>query len=201
MKVFTPIKFVLVALLLVCCSSKENELSAQNSSKSEAVLTIIEYSDYQCPACGVYYPMVEKVKEHFGDKIEVEYRDFPLNIHQYAMIAARAAEAARQQGEFKAMHDMLFKNQNTWSGSSNPQSLFEGYAQEIGLDLQQFQNDLNSAETQRAVIEEKKQGDQMGVDSTPTFFINGEKLVQNPQNVEQFKRLINLYLEEAEGEN
>lgn len=201
MKLFAPLKFVLVALLLVCCSSKENEVSAQDSPKSDAVLTIVEYSDYQCPACGAYHPIVEKVKEHFGDKVKVKYRDFPLNIHQFAMLAARAAEAARNQGKFKAMHDKLFENQNVWSGSSNPQSLFEGYAREIGLDMEQFNNDLNAAETQRAVIEEKKEGERLGVDSTPTFFINGEKLVQNPRNFEEFKGLINLYLEEAEANN
>ena len=201
MNAFTPLKFALIALLLMCCTSKDNEVSAQDSETSDALITMVEYSDYQCPACGVYHPIVERLKEHFGDKLKVEYRDFPLNIHQYAMLAARAAEAAKSQGKFKAMHDMLFENQNVWSGASNPQSLFEGYAQEIGLDLDQFRNDLNSAEAQRAVIEEKKEGEQLGVNSTPTFFINGEKLVQNPQNFEQFKRLINLYMEEVEGNN
>ena len=201
MNLFTALKFALVALLLMCCTSKDNEVSAQDNSDSKALITLTEYSDYQCPACGVYHPIVERLKEHFGDKLEVEYRDFPLNIHQYAMLAARAAEAAKIQGNFKAMHDKLFENQNVWSGSSNPQSLFEDYAQEIGLDLEQFREDLNSAEAQRAVIEEKNEGEQMGVNSTPTFFINGEKLVQNPQNFEQFKNLINLYMDEVEGEN
>lgn len=201
MNTFTVLKFALVALLLMCCTTKENEVSAQNDTNSDALITIVEYSDYQCPACGFYHPIVEQLKEHFGDKVSVEYRDFPLNMHQYAVAAARAAEAARRQGKFKAMHNMLFENQNVWSGSGNPQAQFEQYAQEIGLDMEQFKEDLNSAETQRAVLEEKKEGEQMGVDSTPTFFVNGEKLVQNPSSFDQFRRLINIYIEEAESNN
>ncbi|MDZ7716687.1 MAG: thioredoxin domain-containing protein [Balneolaceae bacterium] len=201
MNIFTALKFALIALLLMCCTTKENKVSAQDNTNSDAIITIIEYSDYQCPACGFYHPIIEQVKEHFGDKVSVEYRDFPLNTHQYAVAAARAAEAARKQGKFKAMHDILFENQNVWSGSGNPQALFEQYARDIGLDMEQFKEDLNSAETQRAVLEEKKEGEQMGVSSTPTFFINGEKLVQNPSSFDQFKRLINLYMEEAESNN
>lgn len=168
-------------------------------SDAEADIVLTEYSDYQCPACGYYYPLVEKLKKEFGSQLKVEYRYFPLNSHQYAALAARAAEAARNQGKFKAMHDLLFKNQDSWSSSGNPQSTFIGYAKELGLDLQQFKSDLNAGETQKAVMEQKQEGVNMGVNSTPTFYINGIKVQQLPRSYEQFKSLIESQMPEDDA--
>ncbi|MFH5882886.1 DsbA family protein [Halalkalibaculum sp. DA3122] len=170
--------------------------SFAQESDSEADIVLTEYSDYQCPACAYYHPVVEKLKEEFGDKLKVEYRYFPLNSHQFAALAARAAEAAGNQGQFKAMHDMLFENQDNWSSSGNPQSIFIGYAKELGLDVQQFQSDLNAAETQKTVMEQKQEGVNMGVNSTPTFFINGIKVQQLPRSYDQFKSLLESQMSE-----
>ncbi|MDZ7691593.1 MAG: thioredoxin domain-containing protein [Balneolaceae bacterium] len=170
-------------------------MAQESSSNAEVVLT--EYSDFQCPACGYFYPMVEKLKEEYGDKLRVNYRHFPLNSHQFAALAARAAEAAGNQGEFDAMHDRLFENQKSWSSSGNPQSVFTGYAQDIGLDIQQFKNDLNSAETQQTVMEQKKEGQNRGVNSTPTFFVNGDIVQQLPRSYEQFKAIIESAMQES----
>ncbi|MFH5831462.1 DsbA family protein [Halalkalibaculum sp. DA384] len=170
--------------------------SFAQESDSEADIVLTEYSDYQCPACAYYHPVVEKLKEEFGDKLKVEYRYFPLNSHQFAALAARAAEAAGNQGQFKAMHDMLFENQDNWSSSGNPQSIFIGYAKELGLDVQQFQSDLNAAETQKKVMEQKQEGVNMGVNSTPTFFINGIKVQQLPRSYDQFKSLLESQMSE-----
>jgi len=195
------IKFVLLFLFIVCFSTQQNEVTAQSGLISDAKITIVEYSDYQCPACGYFHPIIEKLKDHYGEKMEVKYRYFPLSTHQFAALAARAAQAAKNQEKFKAMHDMLFENQDSWSSSGNPQAQFENYAREIGLDMEQFREDLNAAETQRIVMEAKKEGQRLGVDATPTFFVNGEKLVQLPETYGQFKRLIDLYLDEAESSN
>ncbi|MDX1637983.1 MAG: thioredoxin domain-containing protein [Balneolaceae bacterium] len=164
-------------------------VNAQNSD-SEADLVLTEFSDYQCPACAYYHPIVEKLKQDMGDKLKVEYRYYPLNSHQFAALAARAAEAARNQGKFKEMHNMLFENQKSWSSSGNPQATFISYAKGLGLDVNQFREDLNAAETQKAVMEQKREGENMGVNSTPTFFINGFKVQQTPRNYEQFKALL-----------
>lgn len=171
-----------------------NLLKAQETS-SENQVTLTEYSDYQCPACAAYHPLVEKLKEDFGNQLEVEYRYFPLNSHQFAFLAARAAEAAKNQDKFHEMHNMLFNNQQRWSSSGNPQALFINYAREIGLDVEQFKSELNDAETQRSVVEEKKKGQDLGVNATPTFFINGQKVEQSPRSYEEFKALVQSKLE------
>lgn len=187
------------ALILMGCQNTDTRGQSQASQDKQesAKVVITEYSDFQCPACAYFHPIVEKLKENYGDRLEVNYRYFPLNSHQYAALAARAAEAARNQGKFDAMHDLLFENQERWSGSGNPQPIFVNYAREIGLDVEQFKSDLNSAETQQAVMQQKQEGVERGVNSTPTFYINGEKVVTLPRTYEQFKALVDIYLKEA----
>ncbi len=166
---------------------------AQGAS-SEAQVTIVEYSDYQCPACAYFHPIVEKLKADYGDTLDVKYRYFPLNSHQFAALAARAAQAAKNQGKFKAMHDKLFENQKSWSSSGNPQAVFVGYAKELGLDMDQFRSELNATETQKTVMEQKQEGVNQGVNSTPTFIINGDNLQQLPRTYQEFKAVIESYM-------
>jgi|AntRauTorcE11897_2_1112592.scaffolds.fasta_scaffold14089_2 protein-disulfide isomerase len=191
---------IVATLVLMGCQNSETKVQAQSSDKAanEAKVVLTEYSDFQCPACAYFFPMVEKLKKEYGDKLEVNYRYFPLNSHQFAMLAARAAEAARNQGKFQEMHDLLFQNQRQWSSSGNPQPTFVNYAKRIGLDVSQFKEDLNAAETQKEVIEQKKKGIERGVDSTPTFYINGEEMVTLPRTYEQFKAQVDIYMKEAE---
>lgn len=192
---------IVATFILMGCQNEDTKVRAQASedqSAADVTVVMTEYSDFQCPACAYFFPIVEKLKENYGNRLEVRYRYFPLNIHQYAMLAARAAEAARNQGKFTEMHDMLFKNQQQWSSSGNPQPMFVNYAKKLGLDISQFNNDLNSAKTQQTVIEQKKAGEDRGVNSTPTFYINGEEIVSLPKNYEQFKALLDVYMEEAE---
>lgn len=191
----TLFKLALLSIFVISCGSNQNDATAQESSTT-AKLTLTEYSDYQCPACGYFYPIVDSLKKTYGNELEVVYKDFPLNSHQFAALAARAAEAAKNQGKFLEMHKMLFENQRQWS-SGDAQTRILGYAKQIGLDMNQFQEDLNAAETQQAVMEEKQEGIQQGVDSTPTFFINGEKLQQNPPSFQDFKALIDVYMKDS----
>ncbi len=193
---------ILVAFLLTGFQNSETDLHAQstNTNEAEAKVVMVEYSDFQCPACAYFYPIVQKLKQTYGDQLVVKYRYFPLNMHRFAMLASRAAEAARNQGEYDAMRGLLFTNQEQWSNSTNPQRIFINFAEQIGLDMEQFKEDLNAAETQRIVMEQKKEGVARGVDATPSFFINGEKVVTLPKNYEQFKALIDIYMAEAEQE-
>lgn len=187
-----------IALFLLAAMVSFSSVMAQDSNNTDADVVLTEYSDFQCPACGYFFPMVEKLKAEYGDRLEVEYRYFPLNSHQYAALAARAAEAAKNQGKFDEMHDMLFTNQQNWSSSMNPQSVFIGYAQDIGLDMQQFRDELNSAETQQAVMEQKQEGQNRGVNSTPTFYVNGDMVQQMPRTYEQFKTIIESAMSESD---
>ncbi len=187
------------AIILMGCQNSDTKGQSQTSeaSQSEAKVVMTEYSDFQCPACAHYFPMVKKLKQAYGEKLKVEYRHFPLNSHQYAMLAARAAEAARNQGKFREMRGMLFEKQKQWSDSGNPQPMFVNYAKNLGLDTDQFQDDLNSAETQQAVMKQKNEGIERGVNSTPSFYINGEAVPTLPRNYDQFKALVDIYMNEA----
>lgn len=187
---------LLVAGVMLATAVQQSR--AQSADTNEAVITITEYSDYQCPACAYFHPIVKKLKDKYGDQIELELKYFPLNSHQYAALAARAAQAAKNQGKFKEMHNLLFENQKRWSSSRNPTSVFVEFARKLNLDIEQFKNELNSAETQKIVMEERQEGRQKGVNSTPTFFIDGEQLSDLPRTFEQFDQIIQRRLEEKQ---
>jgi protein-disulfide isomerase len=197
MKVTVFIKLTILSLFLISCGSRQNEATAQQKSEVTAKVTLTEYSDYQCPACAMYHPIVDSLKKEFGADLNIDYKYFPLNSHQYAALAARAAEAARNQGKFLEMHNMLFENQRQWSSSNNPISSIINYARELNLDMDKFTDELNAAETQKIVMEEKQAGLQLGVNSTPTFYINGQKVEQNPRTYDAFKDLIKKYMNES----
>jgi protein-disulfide isomerase len=115
-------------------------------------------------------------------------------MHPYAHVASRSAEAARKQGKYKEMHDKIFEGQEVWS-KGNAERLFIGYAEEIGLDTEVFTADMNSAEMNQIVMEQRKEGVRMGVNATPTFYINGIKVENNPQTYMGFKVLIDRELD------
>ena len=156
----------------------------------EADLTIIEYSDFQCPACSTYYSLVKRLAEDLGDQIKIVYRHFPLkNLHPYAETAAQVAEAAGLQNKFWEMHDLLFENQTIWSASKNPDQLFLDYATELELDLEKFQTDLDGDAVQDKIKQDVRIANQAKVNSTPSFFVNGTK-ISNPRSYNQFKNEI-----------
>jgi len=155
----------------------------------EAATTLIEYSDFQCPACGSYYPIVKKVSEDLGAKVRFAYRHFPLPQHKNAKLAATVAEAAGLQGKFWEMHDLIFQNQSDWSEDKNAAILFAKYAQDVGLDLARFQTDVASGDIKAKIENDYKSGVKAGVDSTPSFFLNGKKIT-NPRNYDEFKNAI-----------
>jgi protein-disulfide isomerase len=157
-------------------------------SKGKVVLT--EYADFQCPACAAYHPLVNQLLKDYQGQIYLVYRFFPLTtVHQNAMIAAQAGYAAYLQGKFEDMYNMLFDNQASWATASNPEDIFISYAKKLGLDTNKFQKDLEAGETKNFIQNEYNQGLSAGINSTPTFFING-KIIQNPQSYNDFKKLI-----------
>lgn len=166
-------------------------ISASDHTKGaeKSVVTIVEYSDFQCPACGANYPLVEEVFAEYKNKISFTYRHFPLPQHKNALLAAYASEAAGKQGKFWEMTDILFKNQNEWSESMTARTIFSGYAEKLGLDIARFTSDMKSDEIKNKVENDKKSGQLSAVDHTPTFFLNG-KLATNPRSKEELRALI-----------
>lgn len=154
-----------------------------------AKLTLVEYSDFQCPACGAYYPILKPVIEKNKDRLFFVYRHFPLDQHKNARVAAYSAEAAAKQGKFWPMHDLLFENQSSWSEKDKPMEVFSQYAKDLKLDIEQFKKDVNSQEIKSRVESDQQSGTSFGVNSTPSFFLNGTKL-DNPRSADEFQKLI-----------
>jgi hypothetical protein len=131
----------------------------QAVGSASAPVTIEEFGDYQCPPCGAVYPELEKIREDYGDRVRLIYRHYPVTrLHPNALAAAHAAEAAGLQGKFWEMHGQLYRAQKSWGNSTDAAALFVSYARSLGLD----------AEHERATS--------LGVDGTPTFFVNGRQL-------------------------
>lgn len=159
-------------------------------------VTLIEYSDFQCPACGTYYPFIKRLMDEYGDRITFAYRHFPLPQHQHAKLAAYMAGAAGVQGKFWEMHDKLFDNQSKWTPLGNTRDEFFQYAKELGLDMVRFESDVDSSFVKDKVNLDLQSAITLGVNSTPTFFLSGLKL-QSPRNYDEFK----LYIDNAIAEN
>lgn len=160
------------------------------NKKSKVIL--VEYSDFQCPACGQYHPMVKEILKKYDKKILFVLRHFPLDQHKNAVSAARAAEAANKQGKFFEMGDLLFVNQATWGESKDPQKYFTEYAKKLKLNMDQFKKDNTNAQDAK-IQADRNSGVSLGVNSTPTFFLNGAKL-SNPGSVDDFSKLIDAEL-------
>lgn len=156
----------------------------------EAKVTLVEYSDLQCPACKARLPLIKSIVDEFGNHIRFVYRHFPLYIHDNSQIAAQAAEAAGLQGKFWEMHDILFENQESWSPLEKDQveTAFAIYAAKIQLDIAKFKLDIDSGAVRDAVKSDADSGESAGVNSTPTFFLNGKKI--NPSDNEEFRTLV-----------
>ncbi len=183
--------------LFYALTGNSNSQSATTAPASESQETInveiLKYSDYSCPACKQYIPFEERLKEDFGDNITIEYRHYPLSGFRYSELAARVVEAAGEQGKKKEMHDKVFDGQELWT-QGNAEEIFETYALELDLDIDQFENDLNSDRIREAVARQKSEGQRRMVQSTPTFFINGQRVQQNPRDYAQFRSLVEMYM-------
>ena len=156
----------------------------------EAKVVLVEYSDFQCPACAYYQPLFKKLSEEFGDKITFAYRHFPLRQHQNARLAAYAAEAAGRQNKFWEMHDLIFENQNRWENRGDAENIFTGYARTLGLDIDEFKNGLSSKEIKDKVENDYQSGIRSNVNATPTVFLNGKK-IKVPPNYDELQNIIN----------
>ena len=154
-----------------------------------APVTMVEYGDFQCPACQSYYPVVEQVFAAASSTLRMIFREFPLPQHADAIPAAKAAEAAGDQGKFWDMYNLLYSNGSDWDNLPDPTSVFVGYAQSLGLNLTQFNTDMNSTTTAQKISDSVTTGTAAGIDATPTFFINGYR-IENPESYDEFIQAI-----------
>jgi protein-disulfide isomerase len=163
-----------------------------------APVTLEEFADFQCPSCGVYYPELKKIEGEYGDRLRVIFRENPLlPMHQYALVAAQAAEAAALQGRFWEMHDKLYENQKIWSESKDVVPLFVDYAKQIGLDVDRFMRDLNGEVVAVRIFQDGKRSHALGVSATPTFFVNGKEAKGDSWKPEGLREMINQALRET----
>lgn len=172
-------------------SSSASAIAANDwvAGNKEAEVILVEYSDFQCPACAAYHPFAKQLVQELGNDFAFIYRHFPLKQHKHAELAAYAAEAAGNQGKFWEMNAMIFEHQNDWSDINNARDIFLGYADSLGLDRARLEKDIDSDVIADKVSESYNTGSKLRIAGTPTFFLNGKKL-EALRSYEEFKKLI-----------
>lgn len=169
-------------------SSSLIKSDSRKIATDSAKTTVVEFGDYQCPACKMAHPIVKQVLNDYSGKVNFVFRHFPLPQHKNALIAAEAAEAAGEQGKYFEMHNKLYENQDEWDENNNPLEIFLKYAQELNLNGEQFKGSIVGNKYREKINADKNDGSSMGVNSTPTFFINGTRM--SNFSYEEFKKRI-----------
>ena len=150
---------------------------AHTLGPANAPAHIEEFGDFQCPPCGAFHPVLVQMHKEFGDRLEITFREFPLAPpHQHAVAAASASEAAGLQGKFWEMHDLLYEHQNDWKDKFDVRPIFEGYAQQLGLNMDRYKRDVAGEAVAQRIFLDRKRGESMGVKGTPTVFLNGREV-------------------------
>ena len=167
---------------------------AYTTGGKEALVTIVEWSDFQCPYCARVTPTMAALKEAYGDELRIAFKHNPLSFHDRAMPAAKAAEAAGRQGKFWAMHDKLFANNKALIDDN-----FAIWAAELQLDVAQFTKDLADKSIEEKIKKQQAQGMRLGARGTPAFFVNG-RFLSGAQPVEAFKQIIDEEKKKAEAQ-
>jgi len=175
-------------------SAKSDAESPHIRGNSDASVTLEEYGDFQCPPCGMFAAFASQLEKEYDSRLRVVFRNFPLSGHEHAREAAIAAEAAGLQGHFWEMHDVLYREQQSWSKATNTRELFESYAGTIGLDLDRFKKDMDSEQARARVDADRKRGDSLGIQTTPTLFINNQPVDPKDRNPEGIRAEINAAL-------
>jgi len=175
----TPTRILITAPRVDVASAGHPELGS-----ADAPVTIVEFSDFQCPFCKRVEPALKEVRDKYGDKVKLVYMDFPLPMHNHALDAAKAGRCAAEQGKFWPYHDAMFADQ----GKQSPQDL-KATAKNLGLDTAKFDSCFDQAKYEAGVRADMEQGKEVGIDGTPAFFINGRMLV-GAQPAESFSQMI-----------
>ena len=162
--------------------------------KADAPVQVLEFADFECPACGQFYVLTEPdVRQRLVETGEVSYRflDFPLPMHRNTLPASNAAACANEQGKFWEMHDRIFAGQDEWSGpaTSRPKGVLKGYAEAIGLDVAKWESCFDEEKYRLNILANKAEGEKRLVSSTPTFVI-GSRMVAGSISFDKFKAYV-----------
>ena len=152
-------------------------------------VTLVEFLDFECEACGAAYPFIEQLREEYDGRVTFIARYFPIASHKNAKNAAHAVESAARQGKFEEMYKRMYETQTQWAESQDSKAdVFRKYAQELGLDMAKYDADVKSPEVAARVQKDVDDGAKLGVSGTPTFFLNGKQIT--PANAEEFVQAI-----------
>jgi protein-disulfide isomerase len=162
-----------------------------------ATVTVEEFADFQCGACANVHPVLKNVQSVYGSNIKFIFRHFPLQMHRNAYDAAVAAEAAGLQGKFWDMQNLIFSNQQSWAGASDVRTIFVGYAERLGLDVEKFKNDILGTVTKNRVDADMQRGRALNITSTPTVYVNGVAVPYDQMTLEGMKRIIDAELQKT----
>ena len=173
---------------------------ARSKGPADARVQIVEYSDFQCPACRNAEEEITKVMNEFAGKVHFVFRHFPLGGHRWSMPAHQAAECGNRAGKFWELHDRLYREQPVWSVSPNPTEFFFTYARNLGLNLDDFAACMTDASVTATLMRDKAEGERHEVKSTPTFFINGERVVGQVEFGVKGREIIQNLLKQAPAE-
>jgi protein-disulfide isomerase len=160
-----------------------------------AAITIEEFADFQCPPCRKLQPELKKISGEYGTRLRVVFRQRPLPIHEHAIGAARATEAAGLQNRFWEMHDLLFEHQREWSDSADARGLFSSYARSAGLDVERFIRDMDGPEVSARILADQTRAESVNITGTPTLFLNGREIPAESMTAEKMRASINAALD------
>ena len=177
-------------------SRKGNAESMHIRGNADAPVTLEEFGDFQCPPCGSISSFLDELVKEYDPHLRIVFRNFPLQMHEHAREAALAAEAAGLQGRFWKMHDILYREQATWSNAENPRELFDSYAGMIGLDLDQFKKDMEGEKARARVDSDQARANSLGVQMTPTVFINDHEVAPTAKTPQGLRAAIDAALKE-----
>jgi protein-disulfide isomerase len=177
---------------------KENQEPTHVRGPAQAPVTLEEFGDFQCPPCGMISGPLLEIEKDYGPKLRVIFRNFPFPNHQHALEAAYAAEAAGLQGRYWEMHDLLYKEQANWSNAPDVKQLFVSYAKILGLEMDRFETDMAGPTAKARVTADQERGKSLGVNATPSIFINNQGLPPKSLNPTALRAAIEEALKEKE---
>lgn len=203
--VLAAIVVIFVGILLITNHSgsggSSGTLTQHKEGQGKSGITLVEYGDYECPYCGQYYSVLNQVVQEYNQQITFQFRNFPLTqIHPNAFAGARAAEAAGLQGKYWQMHDLLYQANveyynsgdtiASWISAPDPQSDFDTLAKQLNLNVAKFNSDYQSSKVNNFVDADLSYGNKLGIDATPTFYLDGKK-ISPTESLASFQKFIN----------
>ncbi|MEN9411591.1 MAG: hypothetical protein RIQ92_28 [Actinomycetota bacterium] len=183
---------VVVVVFLAAISVSKDAISNESGTNGISVIqsnthilqdagdrapVLVEFLDFECEACGAFYPYIEELKREFKGEVTFAFRYFPLPGHSNSVNAALSVEAAAEQGKLEEMFSLVFETQSLWGESSESKAAtFRSYAEKIGLDMNLYDSSIANPETLRRITDDYNDGVALGISGTPTFFLNNQRL-------------------------